>query len=132
MTPNGEPPGSRQPPAPRRSLRIAAGLLCAEGLSGVCAGVGFAIAALVGHPEHRGVAVSLGVLLVIYGAAVVLVGRGVWRGARWARTPAYLVQFFGLVVAWYQRHTLLAVAIVVAVVSLAASALLVRATADRA
>jgi hypothetical protein len=133
MTPNGvprrgrEPSSGREPPA-RLSLRFAAGLVWLEGGSGVVAGVGFVLAALTGHPSDRGVAVGLGVLLSFYGAAVVFVGFGVWRGGRWARTPAYLVQFFGLVVAWYQRSSLPAVAITLGVVSVATIAALLRQT----
>jgi hypothetical protein len=59
---------------------------------------------------------------------VLLVGRGVWLCRRWARTPAYLVQFFGLVVAWYQRSSLPAVAVALAVVSLVTIGALLRQT----
>jgi hypothetical protein len=106
-----------------------------EGVAGVVAGVGFVIAALVGHPTDRPVAVALGVLLTGYGAAVVLVGRGVWRARRWARTPALLVQFFALVVAWYQRSTLTPAAVALAVVAVPTLVTLLRletARADRA
>jgi hypothetical protein len=107
------------------STRVAAGLVALEGTAGVVTGVAFVIAALVGHPTDRPVAIALGALLSLYGAGVVLVARGVWRRRRWARTPAYLVQFFGLVVAWYQRSTLTPVAVALAVVALAAGAALV-------
>jgi hypothetical protein len=110
------------------SLRVAAGLVGLEGVAGVVAGVGFAIAAIAGHPSDRGTAIVLGLLLTVYGAAVLLVGRGVWLCRRWARTPAYLVQFFGLVVAWYQRSSLPAVAVALAVVSLVTIGALLRQT----
>ena len=100
-------------------MRTAAALVGLEGAAGVATGIGFAVAALVGHPDDRGTAVLLGVLLALYGAGILLVARGVARGSRWARTPTYLVQFFGLVVAWYQRHTLPAVSVALAVVSVA-------------
>jgi hypothetical protein len=101
--------------------RVAAGVVGVEGAAGVVSGLAFVVAALVGHPHDRGTAVFLGVLLAAYGAAVVLVARGVWRARGWARTPAYLVQFFALVIAWYQRDTvpaLTAAAAAVAVVAL--------------
>lgn len=106
---------------------MAAVVIAVEGIAGVVTGLVFAIAALVGHPSDRATAVLLGVLLMLYGGAVVLVGRGIDRGRGWARTPAYLVQFFALVVAWYQRDTLpavtagLAIAAVAAIVTLARS-----------
>ena len=99
---------------------MAAIVVGVEGAAGVVAGIGFVIAALVGHPHDRGTAVLLGVLLGVYGAGVVLVGRGLDRERSWARTPAFLVQFFVLVVAWYQRDTLPAVTAVLAVVAAAA------------
>jgi hypothetical protein len=109
---------------PVHPSRAAAALLGLEGLAGVVAGLGFAIAALVGHPSDRGVAVALGALLVVYGVGILLVGRGVWHGRRWARTPAYLIQFFALVIAWYQRGTLVGVTVAVGIVAVAAIAAL--------
>lgn len=100
--------------------RVAAVVLGVEGAGGVAAGIGFVIAALVGHPHDRGTAVLLGVLLAVYGAGIVLVARGLDRRRSWARTPAFLVQFFALVVAWYQRDTLPAVTAVLAVVAVIA------------
>ena len=69
----------------------------------------------------------LGVLLAVYGAAIVAVARGIDRERHWARTPAFLTQFFALVVAWYQRGTLPAVTAALAVVAVTAIVLLVRA-----
>jgi hypothetical protein len=113
---------SRAPRAGRD--RLAAAVVGVEGAACVAAGIGFVVAALVGHPSDRGTAVLLGVLLTLYGAGVVLVGRGLGLERAWARTPAFLVQFFALVVAWYQRDTLPAVTVVLAVVAVAALAAL--------
>lgn len=104
--------------------RIAAVVVAVEGAGAVVAGIAFTIAALVGHPADRGTAIFLGLLLAAYGAAIVAVARGIDRDRHWARTPAYLTQFFALVVAWYQRHTLPAVTAVVGVVAIAAVVLL--------
>jgi hypothetical protein len=90
--------------------------VAAEGAAAVLAGAGFAIAAFAAHPDNRGVTLALGGLLALYGVGILLIARGLWRERRWARTPAFLVQFFGLVVAWNQRGTLLPVAVVLAVV----------------
>ncbi|MBV9291009.1 MAG: hypothetical protein JO222_01060 [Frankiales bacterium] len=108
-----------------RSRSVAVILIGVEGVACFAAGVGFVIAALVGHPSDRGVAVVLGALLAFYGVLVLLVARGFWRGRSWARTPAFLVQFFALVVAWYQRSTLPLIAAVVALVAITAGASLV-------
>ena len=99
---------------------VAAAVLGVEGVGGVVAGLGFVIAALVGHPHDRGTAVLLGVLLTVYGAAVVSVARGVGRHRPWARTPAFLVQFFALVVVWYERETLPAITAALAVIAVTA------------
>jgi hypothetical protein len=101
--------------------RVAAAIVALEGAAGVVAGAGFAVTALAGHPDDRGTAVLLGVLLALYGVGMLLVARGVHRHRRWARTPAYLIQFFALVVAWYNRDsTIAAVSIALAVVALVA------------
>ena len=107
--------------------RVAAAVVGLEGVACIVAGIGFVVAAIVGHPHDRATAVVLGVLLGVYGVGVVLVGRGLDRGRSWARTPAFLVQFFALVVAWYQRDTLPAITAVLAVVALAAIVALARA-----
>jgi hypothetical protein len=103
-----------------RTFRIAAAIVALEGVGAVVAGVAFTIAALVGHPSDRGTAVFLGLLLIAYGAAIVVVARGVDRGRHWARTPAFLTQFFAFVVAWYNRHSLPAAMAIVAVTAVAA------------
>jgi hypothetical protein len=101
-------------------MRAAAALVGLEGAAACATGIGFAVAALVGHPDDRGTAVLLGGLLTLYGVGVLLVARGIARGSHWARTPAYLIQFFALVVAWYQRDTLPAVTVALGLVSVAA------------
>jgi hypothetical protein len=106
----------------------AAAVLALEAAAAAVTGVGFAVAALVGHPSDRGTAVLLGVLLVAFGAGLATLARGIALGRRWARTPAFLAQFFGLVVAWNQHRTLPAVAIALGVVCLGAVATLVRAS----
>ena len=111
------------------SSRVAAAVVLAvEGAGAVVAGIGFAVAALVGHPSDRGTAVLLGVLLSLYGAGIVAVARGIDRGRHWARTPAFLVQFFALVVAWYNHGSLPAIMAVIGLVAVFAVVALIRAT----
>jgi len=102
-------------PAPPRPLAVAALLVGAESLACVGAGIGFLVAVGVGKPSDREVAATLAALLLVFGAGLALDARGLWRARPPAQTPAYLAQFFALVVAWYQRHTLPAVTAVVVV-----------------
>ena len=75
----------------------------------------------------------LAALLSLYGAGIVAVSRGLLRERRWARTPAFLTQFFALVVAWYQRGTLIGVTAgvgAVAIVGIVCLVLAVRSAED--
>jgi hypothetical protein len=108
-------------PAP---LRVAGALVAAEGAAAAVAGVGFAVAGLTAHPADRTTSLTLAGVLLVIGAGVLLVARGLLRRRPAAATPAYLAQFFTLVVAWYQRHTLVAVTVVLALVAVAAAAAL--------
>ena len=102
-----------------------------EGLAGFVAGVGFVVASLVGSPHDRQTAVVLGVLLMLFGLGLLALARGLRRGSYWPRTPSYLAQFFGLVVAWYQRSTLPAVSVVLLVVCVGAVVALSQSSASR-
>jgi hypothetical protein len=101
------------------SLRVAAGLLALQAVGLACYGLVEGIRALVGHPQDRGTAVLLGVVILIYAAGVLAAAVGLWRGRRWAQTPTYLVQFFALVIGIGQLHTLPALSIPLVVVALA-------------
>lgn len=115
---------SAQDGAAPTPLRVAAGVVALEGLAAVVAGVGFLVAALSGKPADRGTAVTLAVLLVILGAGLLAAARGLWRCRPVSQTPSYLAQFFTLVVAYYQRHTLVAVTVVLAALAVVAVAAL--------
>ena len=107
--------------------RVAASIVALEGAGAVITGIGWTIAAVFGDPSDRATAVFLGLLLTVYGAAILAVARGIDRERHWARTPAFLTQFFALVVAWYQRDSLPAVTAIVGVVAIAAIVALARA-----
>ena len=111
--------------------KVAVGIVAAEGAAGVVAGLVFVIASLIGHPQDEATAVILGALLVIFGAGLLGLARALRHGRHWPRTPSYLAQFFGLVVAWYQRSTLLAVSLVLLVVCVAAVVALTQSSASR-
>jgi Kef-type K+ transport system membrane component KefB len=99
-------------------------LVGVEALACVVAGVGFLVAVGVGKPADRQVAATLAALLLVFGAGLAADARGLLRSRPAAQTPAYLAQFFALVVAWYQRHTLPVVTAVVVVLVVAVVAAL--------
>jgi hypothetical protein len=120
MTADDQAPVAPVPTA----LRVAGALVGAEGAAAAIAGAGFAVAALAAHPADRATTLTLAGVLLVLGVGVLFVARGLLRRRPAAATPAYLTQFFTLVVAWYQRHTLVVVTVVLAVVAVAAAAAL--------
>ena len=106
-------------PRPPRPLVVAAALVGLEGAAAAIAGIGFGVAALAGHPSDRATAVALAAVLLVLGLGLLVVARGLARQRPAAATPAYLAQFFTLVVAYYQRHTLVAVTIALGLVAIA-------------
>jgi hypothetical protein len=111
--------------------RVAVAVVAVEGAGGAVAGLVFVVAALVGSPHDRGTAVILGVLLVLFGVGLLAIARSLRRGSYWPWTPSYLAQFFGLIVAWYQRSTLPAVSVVLLVVCAGALVALTQSSASR-
>ena len=106
------------------SLRVAAALVGLEGVAAIAAAVGFAVAALTGHPADRATALTLAAVLLVLGAGLLAVARGLLRARPAAATPAYVAQFFTLIIAYYQRHTLVAVTVALTVVAVATVAAL--------
>jgi hypothetical protein len=88
------------------SLRVAAGLVALQAAALATWGLVEALRAVFGHPQSRGTAILLGVVVLIYSAGVMAAAVGLWRARRWAQTPTYLVQFFALVIGIGQLHTL--------------------------
>jgi carbon starvation protein CstA len=105
-------------------LTAAATLLGLESAAAASAGVALLVASIVGRPSDRAVALTLAAFLVLLAAGVAVVALGLWRSRPAAQTPAYLAQFFAGVVAYYQRHTLPAVTIVILVAVVVAVAAL--------
>ena len=123
---------TEQPAArPDRVRVFAAAVVGVEGLAGVLTGLAFVVVALAGSPQDRGTAVFLGVLLVLFGAGLLTLARALRRGRSWPRTPSYLAQFFGLVVAWYQRSTLPAVSVTLLIVCVVAVVAVAQSSASR-
>jgi uncharacterized membrane protein (DUF2068 family) len=108
------------------SLAAAAGLLALQAAGLAVYGLVEGVRALVGHPQDRGTAVLLAIVVLIYAAGVAVAAVGLWRARRWAQTPTYLVQFFALVIGIGQLHTLpglMVPLLVVAVLTLVAVSL---------
>jgi len=95
-----------------------------EGAAAIAAAIGFAVAALTGHPADRATALTLAAVLLVLGAGLLAVARGLLRARPAAATPAYVAQFFTLIIAYYQRHTLVAVTVALTVVAVATVAAL--------
>jgi hypothetical protein len=89
-----------------RSLEVAAGLVAIQSVALGAWGVGELIRSLVGHPNDRGTAILLGVVVLIYAVGVLVAARGLWRSRRWSQTPTYMVSFFAVVIGIGQLHTL--------------------------
>jgi hypothetical protein len=89
-----------------RSLQAAAGLVALQAVALGVWGAVELIRALKGHPNDRGTAILLGIVVLIYATGVLLAARGVWRAQRWSQTPSYLVSFFAIVIGVGQLHTL--------------------------
>lgn len=98
-------PLSLRPGPAARGLRVAGPMVALQGLAGVVYGVYLGIAGVrfgATGPEPVSNVPGLIVEVVLYlgfGAAIVLVGYGVWREASWSRSPAVLAQLLIAVVA---------------------------------
>jgi Kef-type K+ transport system membrane component KefB len=102
-----------------RTLEAAAALVALQALVLGIWGAAEVIRAVVGHPNDRGTAVLLGVVVLIYSIGVGLAARGLWRVRRWAQTPTYMVSFFAVVIGLGQMDTLPAVMVPLIVVGVA-------------
>jgi hypothetical protein len=87
------------PGARPREIAVLAGAVLLEALALAAAGLRLVWTLLFEHPLTVGGTVFL--VLVLLGGAVWLlhVGRGLWRGFRWPRAAALVVQLFLLVLA---------------------------------
>jgi hypothetical protein len=89
-----------------RSLQLAAALVALQALALGIWGAVELVGALVGHPNDRGTAVLLGILVLLYATGIAVAARGVWHRRRWSQAPSYLVSFFAVVIGIGQVHTL--------------------------
>ncbi|GAA1656125.1 hypothetical protein GCM10009744_55990 [Kribbella alba] len=90
-------PTDSTPSTAPRPLKLAAAVVAAEGLVVAVLGIGEAITIDRGR-------LTLGLttagFLLLYGAALVLVARGLYRASTWSRGPAVFGQLIQLGVAW--------------------------------
>lgn len=116
MTPSARTPATPRPR--RRGLLVAAGLIAVQAL----AAIGFALVEATQIQGSRWVVgVGTAALMVLYGAFLLLVARGLTRSRRWSRGPAVATQLLHLPIAWsFAQGATWWVALVLGVMSLAA------------
>jgi hypothetical protein len=89
-------PTDSSPNVPR-PLKIAAAIVALEGLVVAILGIGEAITI---DTSRLVLGLTTAVFLLMYGAGLVLVGRGLYRTASWSRGPAVFAQLIQLCLAW--------------------------------
>jgi hypothetical protein len=89
-------PTDSSPNVPR-PLKIAAAIVALEGLVVALLGIGEAITI---DTSRLVLGLTTAVFLLMYGAGLVLVGRGLYRTASWSRGPAVFAQLIQLCLAW--------------------------------
>jgi len=89
------------PPSPSANvpgaLKLAAVLVAAEGLLAAVLGI---LEAFSIHRDRLGSGITTTIFLVLYGAGLVLVARGLSLASPWSRGPAVFAQLIQLGVAW--------------------------------
>jgi hypothetical protein len=82
------------------SVRIAAAVVCLQGLLGVLFAVALVVRATDGAERVTDV-LGEAAYFAVLGGGVLAVGIALLRGNRWARSPALVVQILLIGVAWY-------------------------------
>jgi hypothetical protein len=110
-------PTDSSPAVVPRPLKLAAAVVAAEGL--VVAVLGIAEAFTMQSDRlDRGITTT--VFLLLYGAGLVLVARGLYRTSTWSRGPAVVAQLLQLGIAWsFWGDSTTAVSVVLAVAAIA-------------
>jgi hypothetical protein len=111
------------PPLPGSPLSLVAGLVAAQGVGLVGVAVFYLVELVVATTSDVGRALVTAALAVLAGVGLLLVGRGLLRGRRWARSPALVTNLILVPVAvglvqggrWYVGVPLLAWAAAVVV-----------------
>ncbi|HZO63564.1 MAG TPA: hypothetical protein VFB74_01060 [Kribbellaceae bacterium] len=108
MSNDSSPQGHREDPEQGGSadgripvaLRVAAGVMVAEGVAGVVLGV---LEVFTTTSSRLSMGVTTAVFLLLYGVGLAVVGAGLARAAPWSRGPAVFTQLIQLGVAWSFR-----------------------------
>jgi hypothetical protein len=90
-------PTDSSPTTVPRPLKVAAAIVALEGLVVAILGVGEVIAI---DTSRLVLGLTTAVFLLLYGAGLVLVARGLYRTAPWSRGPAVFAQLIQLCLAW--------------------------------
>jgi hypothetical protein len=90
-------PTDSSPTSVPRPLKIAAAIIALEGLVVAILGIGEAITI---DTSRLTLGLTTAVFLLLYGAGLVLVARGLYRTASWSRGPAVFAQLIQLGLAW--------------------------------
>ena len=109
------PYDATSPTAPR-PLKLAAAVVAAEGLAVTVAGI---VEVLTIDRNRLTLGVTTAVFLLIYGAALAFVGRGLYRTSTWSRGPAVFAQLIQLGIAWNYYQAALVVSVVLALAAVA-------------
>jgi hypothetical protein len=117
------------PAAPSSALLAVSALVALQGLGLVVVAVFYVVETLVATATDTGRALVSGLLALVAGVGLLLVGRGLSRGGRWARSPALVINLIAVPVAiglfqggrWYVGGPLLVWAVAVVVLLFSSS-----------
>jgi hypothetical protein len=80
-----------------RPLKLAAGVVAAEGLALIVLGIAEAFTI---HSDRLVLGLTSAAFFVVYGAGLGFVARGLWTAARWSRGPTVFTQLIQLLVSY--------------------------------
>lgn len=83
------------------TLKVAIGLLWAEGAGLLGLGVWLAVASVVGHPTDRNASITEAIVTVVLGLGLGLFGYVMLRGRSWPRGPSIVLQLMLLPVGYF-------------------------------
>ncbi|GAA3520537.1 hypothetical protein [Actinocatenispora rupis] len=83
------------------TLKVALGLLWAEGVALLGLGIWLAVASLVGNPTDRTASLVEAAVTIVLGLGLGLFGVVMFRGRSWARGPSIVLQLMLLAVGYF-------------------------------
>ncbi|WP_344216811.1 hypothetical protein [Kribbella sancticallisti] len=110
-------PTESTPSTAPRPLKLAAAVVAAEGLVVAVLGI---VEAITIHGDRLVLGLTTTGFLLLYGAGLLLVARGLYRLSTWSRGPAVFAQLIQLGVAWsFWGGSTSAVSVVLAIAAVA-------------